>query len=65
MHQQHHDEYKDEIQINIYDLTGRTWLHQTGFGAMTHLNVHDLVAGIYLVEIAVNGQIARKKIVLE
>ena len=60
---ENYDDY--EIQINIYDLTGRKWLQQTSFATNTMLNVSDLSTGIYLMEIATNGQTIRQKIVIE
>ena len=54
-----------EITIQIYDLTGKTWLQRTSYDALTELNVQHLAAGVYFLQVNTNGQTARQKIVIE
>lgn len=54
-----------EITIQIYDLTGKIWLQRTSYETVTELNVQDLTAGVYFLQINANGQTARQKIVIE
>ncbi|MFK7933637.1 MAG: choice-of-anchor Q domain-containing protein [Saprospiraceae bacterium] len=55
----------EKVYIQVFDILGRTMLQQASFTHRTDLSVGNLAAGVYLVVVKANGQIARKQVVIK
>lgn len=58
-------ELTTQMLIQVFDLTGKKRLQQSSFEHHNQLDVSSLSSGIFIVEIVANGQITRKRVVIE